>query len=57
MVVDGLAIVSDGNFIYGGNPESLYLTIVQGRPNGMPAWGSVLPSETIWVLVFATSAT
>lgn len=43
--------LSDGNFIYGGNPENLYLTIVQGRPNGMPAWGSVLPSETIWDLV------
>lgn len=43
--------LSDGNFIYGGNPENLYLTIVQGRPNGMPAWGTVLPSETIWDLV------
>lgn len=43
--------LSDGNFIYGGNPKNLYLTIVQGRPNGMPAWGSVLPSETIWDLV------
>jgi cytochrome c oxidase cbb3-type subunit 3 len=43
--------LSDGNFIYGGDPENLYLTIVQGRPNGMPAWGSVLPSDTIWDLV------
>ena len=43
--------LSDGNFIYGGDPENLYLTIVQGRPNGMPAWGTVLPSDTIWDLV------
>jgi cytochrome c oxidase cbb3-type subunit 3 len=43
--------LSDGNFIYGGGPENLYLTIVQGRPKGMPAWGSVLPSDTIWDLV------
>jgi cytochrome c oxidase cbb3-type subunit 3 len=43
--------LSDGNFIYGGDPQNLYLTIVQGRPNGMPAWGSVLPSDTIWDLV------
>jgi cytochrome c oxidase cbb3-type subunit 3 len=43
--------LSDGKFIYGGDPPNLYLTIVQGRPNGMPAWGSVLPSDTIWDLV------
>jgi cytochrome c oxidase cbb3-type subunit III len=43
--------LSDGKFIYGGDPQNLYLTIVQGRPHGMPAWGSVLPSDTIWDLV------
>jgi cytochrome c oxidase cbb3-type subunit 3 len=43
--------LSDGIFIYGGEPENIYLTIVQGRPRGMPAWGSVLPNQTVWDLV------
>lgn len=43
--------LSDGNFIYGSAPQNIYLTIVQGRPRGMPAWGSVLPNDTIWDLV------
>ena len=43
--------LSSGNFIYGDEPENIFLTIVQGRPKGMPAWGSVLPNQTIWDLV------
>ena len=43
--------LSAGNFIYGDEPENIYLTIVQGRPRGMPAWGSVLPNQTVWDLV------
>ncbi len=43
--------LSEGNFIYGDRPENIYLTIVQGRPNGMPAWGAVLPNATVWDLV------
>jgi cytochrome c oxidase cbb3-type subunit III len=43
--------LSDGNFIYGDEPQNVYLTIVQGRPKGMPAWGSVLPNDVIWDLV------
>ena len=43
--------LSAGNFIYGDEPKNIYLTIVQGRPHGMPAWGSVLPNQTIWDLV------
>jgi cytochrome c oxidase cbb3-type subunit 3 len=42
--------LSDRNFIYGDSPENIYLTISQGRPNGMPAWGQVLPSSLIWDL-------
>jgi cytochrome c oxidase cbb3-type subunit III len=38
-------------FLYGTTPDNIYLTIVQGRPNGMPAWGSLLPNEVIWDLV------
>jgi cytochrome c oxidase cbb3-type subunit 3 len=43
--------LSNSVFIYGGEPENIYLTIVQGRPNGMPAWGAVLPEEITWDLV------
>ncbi len=43
--------LSDADWIYGGRPEQIYLTIMQGRPNGMPAFGSILPDDSIWKLV------
>lgn len=43
--------LSDRFFKYGGEPANIYLTIVQGRPLGMPAWGGVLPDSVIWDLV------
>jgi cytochrome c oxidase cbb3-type subunit III len=43
--------LSNRDFIYGSNPADIYLTISQGRPNGMPAWGTVLPDSVIWDLV------
>lgn len=43
--------LSDAEWIYGGRPEQIFLTIMQGRPNGMPAFGSILPDESIWKLV------
>ncbi len=43
--------LSDNVWIYGDKPAQIYLTIAQGRPNGMPAWGGMLPSDTIWDLV------
>ena len=43
--------LSEGQFIYGGSPANLFLSIYQGRPNGMPAWGELLPKSTIWELV------
>jgi cytochrome c oxidase cbb3-type subunit 3 len=43
--------LSEGHFIYGSTPANLFLSIYQGRPNGMPAWGDVLPESTIWELV------
>lgn len=42
--------LSNRSFIYGGSAENIYLTIAQGRPNGMPAWGALLPSNVIWDL-------
>ncbi|HEY1781062.1 MAG TPA: c-type cytochrome [Roseiarcus sp.] len=43
--------LSEGRFIYGGSPANLFLSIYQGRPNGMPVWGGLLPESTIWELV------
>jgi cytochrome c oxidase cbb3-type subunit III len=40
----------DDRWIYGGEIDQIYLTIVQGRPNGMPAFGGKIPSEQIWQL-------
>ncbi|CCD91540.1 FixP1 Di-heme cytochrome c (fragment) [Bradyrhizobium sp. ORS 375] len=43
--------LSNSVFIYGSTPANIYLSIYQGRPNGMPAWGAVLPDSVIWDLV------
>lgn len=43
--------LSNSVFIYGAAPENIYLTILQGRPRGMPAWGAMLPDHIIWDLV------
>lgn len=41
----------DSTWIYGSDPGQIYATIVQGRPNGMPAWGSRIPEFQVWELV------
>jgi len=38
-------------WIYGGDPENMFDTIVKGRPNGMPTWGGRIPEYQIWQLV------
>lgn len=43
--------LSDSEWIYGSQPANIYLSIVHGRPNGMPAWGGMLPDEVVWELV------
>lgn len=43
--------LSNRTFIYGSAPANIFLTIYQGRPNGMPSWGGVLPASVIWDLV------
>ena len=43
--------LSNATFLYGSEPENIFLTILQGRPRGMPAWGAVLPDHIIWDLV------
>lgn len=41
----------DAEWIYGGEPAQIYDTIVEGRPNGMPAFGRRLNGEQVWQLV------
>lgn len=40
----------DDEWIYGGRLEQIHDTIVEGRPNGMPAWGGRIPDQQIWQL-------
>jgi len=38
----------DESWIYGGNAGDIFSSIAQGRANGMPAWGTMLPEQSIW---------
>jgi cytochrome c oxidase cbb3-type subunit III len=41
----------DDEWIYGEQPENIFQTIVQGRPNGMPAFRERLSNDQVWRLV------
>jgi len=41
----------DDKWLYGAAPENIYQTIVDGRPNGMPAFRGRIPSNQVWQLV------
>ena len=41
----------DDEWIYGNDPQQIFSSIAQGRPNGMPAWSGVLSNDQIWRLV------
>jgi cytochrome c oxidase cbb3-type subunit III len=41
----------DGWWRYGPDPASLFATIRNGRPNGMPAFGDKMTADQIWQLV------
>jgi cytochrome c oxidase cbb3-type subunit III len=38
----------DELWIYGGSPQNIHDTIVEGRPNGMPSYGSHIPEDQVW---------
>src|SRR3954466_828270 len=38
----------DEKWIYGSNPEQIFATVVQGRPNGMPSFGGKIPDYQVW---------
>ena len=41
----------DDHWIYGNQPGQIHETIAQGRPNGMPAFGSKISEHELWQLV------
>jgi mono/diheme cytochrome c family protein len=43
--------LADGRWHFGGSPGEVFESIYQGRPEGMPAWGSLLSPDQVWVLV------
>jgi cytochrome c oxidase cbb3-type subunit 3 len=46
----GPALMDDA-WIYGSAPENIFATIVEGRPNGMPAFRRKIPDQQVWQLV------
>jgi len=41
----------DGAWLYGSEPADIFASIVEGRPNGMPAFGGRVPEDQVWQLV------
>jgi cytochrome c oxidase cbb3-type subunit III len=41
----------DSVWIYGSEPEQIFTTIIEGRPNGMPAFRGKLSEGDAWKLV------
>lgn len=43
--------LADGRWRYGGADEEVFHSIFYGRPKGMPAYGGVIGSDGVWMLV------
>jgi cytochrome c oxidase cbb3-type subunit 3 len=41
----------DSKWIYGGDPQNVFQTIVEGRPNGMPSFRGKIPDAQVWQIV------
>jgi cytochrome c oxidase cbb3-type subunit 3 len=41
----------DEKWTYGSEPQQIFASIAEGRPNGMPAWKYRLSNQQIWELV------
>ena len=41
----------DDEWIYGSDPEQIYTTIMQGRPNGMPSFKGRIPDSEVWKII------
>ncbi len=43
--------LADGRWHFGGSAAEVFESIYQGRPEGMPAWGSLISDDQVWMLV------
>ncbi|HEX2209022.1 MAG TPA: cytochrome c [Longimicrobium sp.] len=43
--------LNDDEWIYGSDPENIFATIVEGRPNGMPSFRGRIDNAQLWQLV------
>jgi cytochrome c oxidase cbb3-type subunit 3 len=41
----------DDTWLYGSEPGNVFKSIVEGRPNGMPSFGTLVPEAQVWQLV------
>ena len=41
----------DAQWVYGEQPQNIFATIVEGRPNGMPSFRGRIPTQQVWQLV------
>jgi cytochrome c oxidase cbb3-type subunit III len=41
----------DDEWLYGSEPNQIFASIAEGRPNGMPSWKNRLNDKQIWQLV------
>ncbi len=41
----------DAAWLYGAEPADIYVSIVEGRPGGMPSFGGRIPEDQVWQLV------
>lgn len=42
--------LADGRWHFGGDEGEIFESIYQGRPDGMPAWGSLIAADQVWLL-------
>jgi cytochrome c oxidase cbb3-type subunit 3 len=40
----------DDKWLYGSQPDQIFKTIVEGRPNGMPSFRFKIPDNEVWQL-------
>jgi cytochrome c oxidase cbb3-type subunit 3 len=38
----------DDKWVYGSEPDQIFATIIQGRPNGMPSFRNKIPDYQVW---------
>jgi cytochrome c oxidase cbb3-type subunit 3 len=43
--------LADNRWRYGGSPREIFASITEGRPEGMPKWGPLIPPSQVWQIV------